>query len=341
MTSSSGMRQWMPSRRLLLGTALAVGLIFLLVRSFGHREATVVLIDPLEANNLHSRIAMQQGYFRAHGLEVSLVDTSAGKFAMDALVAGAANYAVVVEMNVAQAAIENDDFVILAELATPGTALKFISHSDSGVATAADLRGKRVGVLFGVSIHRFVLNYLSAHGLSPDDVLLVNLRPPEAVSAFASGDVDAIAIWEPHVARLHDRLGDDAINVLTDESAKYWTYRMVLVTSRRRIRENPSEARAVLSAFIEADEFLHDNPHEATLAMAKMLDVNSDTARKFLNEIKFEVKLDDDLIIYLQSNQQWLAETFYFDKGPLQLVPADTLVSPVLREVAPSRWFIQ
>jgi sulfonate transport system substrate-binding protein len=69
----------------------------------------------------------------------------------------------------------------------------------SKIETLAELRGKTVGVPEGSSAHGFLLNAVTSVGLSPTTVKFVNLAPAALQAAFASGDIDAAAFWNPQV----------------------------------------------------------------------------------------------------------------------------------------------
>lgn len=70
----------------------------------------------------------------------------------------------------------------------------------SPLRTLADLRGRRIAVPQGSSAHGLVLNALRSAGLTPGDVHLVFLDPAAGATAFATGKVDAWAIWNPQSA---------------------------------------------------------------------------------------------------------------------------------------------
>ena len=70
----------------------------------------------------------------------------------------------------------------------------------SALRTLADLRGRTIAVPQGSSAHGLVLNALKSAGLALDDVHLVFLDPAAGATAFATGKVDAWAIWNPQSA---------------------------------------------------------------------------------------------------------------------------------------------
>lgn len=69
----------------------------------------------------------------------------------------------------------------------------------SSVTSVAQLRGKSIGVPFGSSANGYALDAIEAAGLSPTTVKLVNLAPAAAQTAFQSGSIDALALWNPQI----------------------------------------------------------------------------------------------------------------------------------------------
>jgi len=69
----------------------------------------------------------------------------------------------------------------------------------SSVTSIAGLKGKSIAVPFGSSANGYALDAIEAAGLTPSTVKLVNLAPAAAQTAFQSGSVDALALWNPQV----------------------------------------------------------------------------------------------------------------------------------------------
>lgn len=72
---------------------------------------------------------------------------------------------------------------------------------DSRISRMADLRGKRIGVLFGSGYHFAVVDGLAAAHLGPADYVLVDTAPTDGPAALADGKIDAWAIWPPILQR--------------------------------------------------------------------------------------------------------------------------------------------
>ncbi|TKD21705.1 aliphatic sulfonate ABC transporter substrate-binding protein [Rhodobacter capsulatus] len=88
----------------------------------------------------------------------------------------------------------------VAALPPNGAGEAIIARPDSGIATLADLRGRKVAVGKGTSAQNLLIAALEAHGLAFRDVEPVFLGPADAAAAFGSGAVDAWSIWDPFLA---------------------------------------------------------------------------------------------------------------------------------------------
>jgi len=76
-----------------------------------------------------------------------------------------------------------------------------VTRADSGIATVADLKGKRVAVICGTDPHILLLRALSEAGLGERDIEPVLLQHPDGYRALQSGQVDAWAGLDPHMAK--------------------------------------------------------------------------------------------------------------------------------------------
>lgn len=91
--------------------------------------------------------------------------------------------------------------VAVARSLTPTQADEnIIVPKGSTIRTLAQLKGKKIAVPQGSSAHGLVLNALKSAGLSPSQVQLDFLSPAAGATAFATGKVDAWAIWNPQSA---------------------------------------------------------------------------------------------------------------------------------------------
>ncbi len=76
-----------------------------------------------------------------------------------------------------------------------------VTGKDSGIKSVADLKGKRVAVTRGTDPHLFLLQALNQAGLTEKDIKPVLLQHPDGGRALVSGQVDAWAGLDPHMAK--------------------------------------------------------------------------------------------------------------------------------------------
>ncbi|MDB5619487.1 sulfonate ABC transporter substrate-binding protein [Tardiphaga sp.] len=98
----------------------------------------------------------------------------------------------------AQAARAN--LLYVAAVPSPGYNQGIVVPADSSIRTLADLKGKKVGFAKGSSAHNTTVAALEKAGLAYSDITPVTLGPADAVAAFAGGNIDAWAIWDPYLA---------------------------------------------------------------------------------------------------------------------------------------------
>jgi taurine transport system substrate-binding protein len=77
-----------------------------------------------------------------------------------------------------------------------------VVRNGSGVKALADLKGKKIGVPFTSTTHFHTLVALQHAGVNPNDVKILNLRPPEIAAAWDRGDIDAAFVWDPVLAKI-------------------------------------------------------------------------------------------------------------------------------------------
>jgi len=81
-----------------------------------------------------------------------------------------------------------------------------LARPESSIKSVADLRGRKVGVPDSGSGEMILALALKKAGMSFSDIQRIPLDPPNVVSAFVSGQIDAAAIFEPIVTQIRTRI---------------------------------------------------------------------------------------------------------------------------------------
>jgi NitT/TauT family transport system substrate-binding protein len=140
-------------------------------------------------------VAIQKGWFKEAGVDV--------KFEwfeyVPSMEAFSANKVEAVTMT-------NGDALVTGATGAKSKAILINDYSNGndmivakpGINSLKDLKGKKIGVEIGFVDHLLLLKGLEANGMKESDVELVNIPTHETAKALASGDVDAIAAWQPN-----------------------------------------------------------------------------------------------------------------------------------------------
>ncbi|MCI6376787.1 MAG: ABC transporter substrate-binding protein [Clostridiales bacterium] len=92
-------------------------------------------------------------------------------------------------------------------------ALSHISNGDAliggkGITTVEDLKGKRVAYSSGSSSEDILVNSLTKHGMTMDDIQAFDMDASAIVTAMLSGGVDACATWSPNSLKILEEMPD-------------------------------------------------------------------------------------------------------------------------------------
>lgn len=157
--------------------------------------------------------AERTGLFERHGLDVELIRFDESSDVARALMEGS------VELGFTSLGtlVCNHDGtpldVVLVTNTSSGADGIAAAH---GVHTVPDLRGLRVGCKMD-AINRLVLaEALEHHGLTLDDVTIVDLSNDAASTQLRQGRIDAAVLWEPKLTVLADEIGGSVIHRTSD-----------------------------------------------------------------------------------------------------------------------------
>src|ERR1700722_1855987 len=148
-------------------------------------------------------IARQQAalekHFASQGIAVKWLEFPSGPPMLEAMNAGSVDYGAVGDTPPIFAQSAGASIVYAAgQPTTNGQGILVQSHSS--IRSIADLKGRRIGFTKGSSAHNLVVQTLEKAGLTYADITPVYLTPPDAGAAFASGSIDAWAVWDPYFA---------------------------------------------------------------------------------------------------------------------------------------------
>ena len=253
-------------RRQLLATGIAAATLPLwtYAQSLEKTQLTLAVGGKNLLYYLPLTVAEQLGYFKAEGLDVTIVDFAGGSKALQAVIGGSAD--------VVSGAFEhtiNMQFkgqflraFVLQGLA-PQIVLGVNPKTLPNFKTMADLKGKKIGVTAPGSSTNVMVNFVLAKaGLKPSDVSIVGVGAGNgAVAAMRSGQIDAISNLDP-VITLLQRSGD--LKIVSDtrilaQSEKVFGGPMpagCLYAPQTFIDKNPNTTQALTNAIVRANKWI-------------------------------------------------------------------------------------
>ena len=209
-------------------------------------------------------IAEQRGYFKAEGLDATIVDFAGGARALQAVVGGSADvvsgaFEHTVNMQFKGQAMRAFALQGLAPQIVLGVNPKTMPN----YKTVADLRGKKIGVTAPGSSTNVMVNFILAKaGLKPSDVSIIGVGASQgAVAAMRAGQIDAISNLDP-VITLLQRSGD--LKIVSDTRIVAEAERVFggpmpagcFYCPQAFIDKNPNTVQALANALVRANKWI-------------------------------------------------------------------------------------
>ena len=213
-------------------------------------------------------IARDQGFFDTRKIEIKESSFLSGAAMNEGMLSGNIDLGYLGATPAIVAASKDPRVAIIAvcDLSNGGEGI--IVQKDSKINTPADLRGKKIAVAKGSTVHRFLYEVLTNAGLDPDkDVSIYDMSVEDQITAMQTKNVDAVANWEPWMTKAEKAGGRRLID---DSKAVVRTYDVIYVNTDFA-RKHPDAVKAFLSGHMKGAEFKNARPEEAARIVAKVL----------------------------------------------------------------------
>ena len=292
----------------------------------GPPEAITIAVSALPHAGI-VQLAAAEGYFAREGLAVTLQPYAFGKQALKALTTMKADIATCAETPLVFATLQGERIAVLATLASSTRATAVLARKGSGIATAKDLAGKRIGLLHGTSAEFFLDTLLVRNEVDRRAVRIVETKQEDMLAALQKGEVDAVTTWIPSLKSLQDSLGDKVISFYAEDV--YWeTFN---IASRSGFaQERPEAAKKLLRALLWAEALFRDKPQEARRAVAAARKENPADVGEMLAIFEFHVRLDQSLVVLMEEEARWAIHAGLAPKQQMPNFLASIAAEPLL-----------
>lgn len=176
---------------------------------------------------------------------------------------------------------------------------------NSSISSVQELKGKKIAVQVGSGAHLFLMLLLQQNGLKTGDVNIVNMPTSDHQTALETGNVDAVATWQPFVATIELA---KAGKVLADSSKVIRTVGVYLARNEFG-QKDPELIERFLKVHQRAAEYLKNNPDESYAIIAKESKIPVEAVAKSLKTINWDLQFTDDDIKVLSQTKDFLKDT--------------------------------
>ncbi|MGF7158779.1 ABC-type nitrate/sulfonate/bicarbonate transport system substrate-binding protein [Rhodoligotrophos appendicifer] len=276
-------------------------------------------------------MADEKGIFEKEGLNITYRLFPSGTTALQSFRVGEGDILLGGDFPGVQYWVQNNkDYRLIAVIDRDPSSYVVTAKKD--ITKAEDLRGKRVATRVGSTVDWFLSAYLKAHGMTKDDIEVINLDGQVMPAALCNGDIDAFFFWQPYNNTAIETCPDIAHNL---SDAKGYIPGFSIAAARPEwLEKHPEIAKAFLRGMLQGKE-IAEKDKEAVIAYA---DKNLSMPRAIV-EAQWPVKnriiaLDDGVYADYCKLAEWMRDEKLME-GPFDL--KEFVWTKGLEEVDPSR----
>ena len=263
---------------------LLVNVLFFV--AVAHGQPVRIAYLQSDIHQLPCWVALEKGFFEKEGVKVEVAGIfKAGPELMTAFAAGALDMGYV-GVAPATTAVANKTarVVALAQVNTEGSAI--VVKKDGKVQSIPDLVGKIMVVpghstvqdsLFRKALHQFKI--------SPDQVKIMVLKPPEMIGALRTDQIDAFIAWEPYPAKAVTM----GVGRVLAASRDIWKDHpcCVLVADAEFLESRPEKAKSVVRGHVKAIDFIRQHREEAIKIGVRYTGMDEASVRMAMENVNY------------------------------------------------------
>ena len=253
-------------------------------------------------------VAKDKGFFDEQGLNVQLIEFTAGKFALQAFLAGSLDLAASGEVPVTFSSLQGNKFYVITQIVErTKNEVRVVALKEGGLNTPEKYfkaKRRKLATSFGGGPEFYTYNFLKKYNII--DVEIISQKPEDMPVALASKTVDAIAIFEPFAFFAEQKLGKDAITFKDDT---LYSELYVLNAKKEWVESNPKIVEGIIRALVKASQFIEKNPEQAKSVLIKFTKLDKAVVDEIWNNFVYKPVLNDLLPKYLNEEAKWAIET--------------------------------
>lgn len=247
-------------------------------------------------------IAEDRGFFAANSVNLVSKYYDTGVGSLDALLRNEIDIAGTAETPFIGKVFGKEAISVYATL-DKGQYMFLVGRKDRGIGTAADLKGKRIGLPRGTLVEFYLSRFLNLNGLKMQDITLVDAAPQGCVEAMARGDLDGAAVWNPYANQITLQLGEEAAVLRLQSNQPAYA---LAVARNGWIASHKGVLGRSLRAIVQAEQYLLENPASARAIVQEKMNYDDVVMERVWLENQYSLVLHQSLVAAMEDQARWM-----------------------------------
>lgn len=255
-------------------------------------------------------VAKDLGFFERRDVDVELKEFTAGKLALQAMLGGSVDLAVVGDVPVVLAAMHGNDLRVLTQLVrSTNNEVRIVARRDGDTSDPSryfTMSRRKLATSLGGGPEFFTWSYMRHIGIPLSSVEIVGQKPEDMPAALISGSVDAIAIFDPFAFIAEKQMGQAGITFV---GTGVYSELYVLAARPAWATSRIAETSRIVKALDDAAAEIRTDPLVAQQVVMKYTHLDADVVAGIWKNFDFSPSLTAQLIQDWHDEVTWARET--------------------------------
>ena len=269
-------------------------LTFAVYAESGNQEITVNVGD--QAAFFLVKVAEAKGFFEEEFAKDNIkihteIFAKMGPAIIEAMSTGDVDLSIVGVFPVVNANNAGNKIIILASGNYTEDGFRLVVGPEATITSVEELNGLKIGVPFGTAEHQITLQLLEKHGLTTDQVELVNLQQADALTALLGKEIDA-ALFNSGTLSAAENAG--AKTIATNKEVGLIVN--PVIGKKEFVEANPEITSRFLKVLDKTAKWIDENEDETVKIAAEINGTDEESIRVSLLSRGRTISVDDEYL---------------------------------------------
>lgn len=247
-------------------------------------------------------IAQEKGFFKENGLDAEIKEYTSGPASLAGLFNGETDINVAADFVGVRNIFDHPELRILAQV-NYHRVFQIASRKELGINNPSDLKAKKIGVTKNSAGEYFLGAFLDENNLKLNEIKMVDLTPPEMIAKLETGEIAAVALFEPHIYKLKAKYGDDLISW---DVQGIQNISALIYSTTPFIEKNPELVEKYIKSLIKAEDYYESNPENVKEIVARKLNYDKGYIDYSWPKFTHFIGLNQELLLNMESEARWV-----------------------------------